>query len=296
MADSRTQAVVFLCWAMLLAGAGLSVLGLLRSLLRYRHWRTVSREDDGDIVIGDGRLAAGQAITLAPGERMLSSDPSGVIDGQIESITRKHCVLALDSGSGLRKPAAWSRAGAMITVSATAASEIYRFTARIRDVQTMSGRLRLIVSRPPILSCIQRRKHARVRLQVPASFERIDASDCGAIHATVRDISGGGLRAEIGGILRMHELDAMLVQYQPGTTVRIALPFPALPRNAILARVRSSGRAVTAGGLTLQVACEFLPMPEWEQEIVIRHVFQFQREQLRTGKMRRHDCQPGFSQ
>ena len=47
------------------------------------------------------------------------------------------------------------------------------------------------------------------------------------------------------------------------------------------------------GGLTLQVACQFLPMPSWEQELVIQHVFQLQREQLQTDKMRRNGHQSG---
>jgi c-di-GMP-binding flagellar brake protein YcgR len=323
MSDA-SQGMVFLYWGMLVAGAGLSSFGLVRGLARYRDSRLANVDDEGEIVIGDGRLDVGQSLVVAPRARGRPMDPLGAVSGRIESIGRKYYVLALDTevpaqvarmatavvlgdqNDPLIDRAIWPCAGAMVTVSVTAAAEIYRFSGKIYDVQTTARGIRLFVSRPAVLARIQRRNHARVNLTVPATFERVSMpqSRSGAsgvridapVHGTVRNISGGGLHAQIGGVLRIHELDTMLRLFQPETTVRIGLPIPTLPRNALFARVRSAGRAVVAGGLTLQVACEFLPMPAWEQEIVIQHVFQFQREQLRNIRMRRHGSQPGFYQ
>ncbi len=327
MSDARAQSIVVLCSSMMLAGAGLSGFGLFRALARYRDWRSACQGDDGDIVIGDGRLEVGQGLILAVGTRMLPGDPSGVAHGSIVEISRKHCVIVLEApesgcswidagpvppqgsrearGDALR----WPGNGAEITVSVTAATAIYRFTARVRDVRRASDGLRIIFSRPGILTRIQRRKHARVGLDVPATFERVRSPQAPSgrgevrangrspiLHGAVRDMSGGGLRAHIGGVLRLQEIDTLLRLFQPEATVRVGLPFPALPGSAVLARVRSSGRAVTVGGLTVQVALEFLPMPAWERELIVQHVFQLQREQLRGAKLRRHDSQPGLCQ
>ena len=315
----------------MLAGAGLSGFGLFRALARYRDWRSACHDDEGDIVIGDGRLEVGQALVLAPGTRMAPADRGAcprLVQGSIVEISRKHCVIELDgrtrdrfyavdcpSISGETQGGAhqdfdpWPSPGAEVTVTVTAASAVYRFTARLRDVRPTPCGLRLIVARPHILARVQRRKHARVGLDLPATFERVRSPQSSGgmgddpatrrspiLHGAVRDMSGGGLRAHVGGVLRLNEIDALLRMFQPEATVRISLPIPALPRNAVFARVRTCGRAVTAGGLTVQVALEFLPMPIWEQEIVIQHVFQLQREQLRTAKMRRHDGQPGLCQ
>ena len=345
MSDSRTQAIVLLYWTMLLSGAALSGFGLCHKLVRYREWRLADRNDEGEIVFGDDRIGVGLSVTLAPGERVLDADSGGVAAGRVVSISGKNLVIALDpeaaglfAGDGANEattrraganrtacspPIAggWAAAeqcryfpevrqliGSRVTVTAVGQSEIYRFAARVRDVRFTDGSARVFLARPTVLTRIQRRRHARVRLSVPATFERVWPSDSdlnsgvaashvsAPRHGTVRDLSGGGLRAQLGGVLRIHELDAMLGLYQPGSTVRIGLPFPALSRNSVVARICSSERAVTVGGLTLQVACEFLPMPTWEQEIVIQHVFRLQREQFRTEKMRRHGSEPGVRQ
>jgi c-di-GMP-binding flagellar brake protein YcgR len=327
MSDTHTQSIVFLYWGMLMAGAGLSILGIVRGLAKYRDWWLAAVEDEGDIVIGNGQLEVGQTLILAPGDRSQPADPVGVISGQIESIGPKYYVLALDTelpdrskerADGIHfgghsdfdiDPAARYCAGAMVTVRVTAATEIFRFTTKIQDVQATADGTRLFVSRPRVLARIQRRRHVRVNLNVPATFERVSTallrqaeSGMGAVrmhaplHGTVRNISSGGLHAQIGGVLRIHELDMMLGLFQPESTVCIGLPIPSLPRNAVLARVRSAGRAATHGGLTLQVTVEFLPMSAWDQKIINEHVVQFQREQLRDKKMRRHGSQPGICQ
>ena len=322
--------------SMLLAGAGITCFGLVRSLSRYTSWRIENARDEGEIVLGDDPLQVGQALRLAPGARTLTTDPPGPFDGAIAEITRKHCVIELmglsphsltayrlaapgvagasdgsEDPSLWQQPASeesplWPQPGAEVTVTVTAHSELYRFTTRVKDVQAAPSGVRVFLGRPPFLVRIQRRRSARTRLCLPATFE-LAASPAAAsapvahpagtlLHGTVKDLSAGGLRADIGGVSRLAELDRLLATFRPGSTVRIALPFPALRRDALLARVRSAGRGVTRGGLTAQITCEFLPMPHWEQEILVQQVFELQRSELRAAKMRRHDGQPGLSQ
>jgi len=314
MSDVRMQSMVVLYWSMLAAGAGLSSLGLIRSITKFRDWRSASPEDDGEIVIGDGRLVIGQSVAVTPGAREAASAPGESVAGMITDISRSHCVLTLDRGqiasrafqnlpgepkiasSSNRSDNDWRR-GDQISVTVTAASELFRFSARIRDVISASNGTRLVVSRPSILVRIQRRRHARVQLSVPATIERawmLDEANgqrvahgiCTTppVHGTVRDLSGGGLKAHVGGVAGLQQIDTLLQLFHPECTVRIRLPIPSLPEGAVLARIISSDRAVTSGGLTVSVACEFLPMPPWEQELVIQQVFQFQRENKRASR------------
>jgi c-di-GMP-binding flagellar brake protein YcgR len=326
MSDVPTQSMVVLYWSMLAAGAGLSSLGLFRSYARFRDWRPASQEDAGEIVLGDGRIAVGQSVVVAAPTRDPATDPGSSAAGSITELTRSNCVLTLDDvvhaslplhgnlGAPLASAGAdgsgsyWKR-GAQVSVTVTAASELYRFSARIRDVISHSNGIRLVISRPAFLVRIQRRKHARVPLAVPATIEHAwmlpDARGSSAapiirtsspIHGTVRDLSGGGFRAHIGGASGLQQIDTLLKVFQPESTVRVRLPIPTLPDGAVLARIVSSGRAVTSGGLTVAIACEFLPMPPWEQEIVIQHVFQFQREMSKARKMGQYGGQSGLRQ
>jgi c-di-GMP-binding flagellar brake protein YcgR len=326
MSDVRTQSMVILYWSMLASGAGLSGLGLIRSVARFRERRSLLPEDGGEYVIGDGRLAAGQSIVVAPGIRGFAGDPAGVTSGMVADMSRNQCVLALDSEPPLDNCApescissfrgerpnglagGWTR-GAQVTVSVTASSEIYRFSSRIRDVVAGPNGTRIVVARPSFLVRIQRRKHARVPFAVPATIEREWTSpdspsdtdhralhSTAPIHGTVRDLSGGGLQAHVGGVMGLRQLDSLLRLFQPESTVRVRLPIAGLPQSALLARVVASRRAVTAGGLTLSIACEFLPMPNWERELVIQHVFQCQRELSKNRKAVPHGGQSGLRQ
>ena len=159
--------------------------------------------------------------------------------------------------------------------------------------------IRIVLARPSMLIRNQRRKFARAELNVPATFEYVcsphrstersgarSIQSSNILHGTVRDISGGGLRAHVGGVLGIREMDAVLDLFRPESTVRVRLPLPSLQRNAVLARVLSSARAATAGGLTIQLSCEFLPMAAWEQDIVNEHVLQFQKQQGHSVKLR----------
>ncbi len=312
----------------MLAGAGLSGFGLFRSLARYRGWRTAAEQYEGEIVIGDGRLKVGLPLVLSMGRQRVPDNSAGSGTGSIVEITAKHYVIELDDPlpdlrqalggmqaacrlqSGARLESLFRPPpGTEVTVSVSTTTAVYQFTGRVRDLRPSVVGIRIIVARPSILARIQRRKHARAEFHAPATFKRVQSgkSSAGAgnghaliygpsYHGSVRDMSGGGLRAQIGGVMSLKEIEALLAQFQPDETVRIGLPIPALSGSAVLARVRTSGKAVTIGGLTVQVAFEYLSMPEWEREAVIQYVFELQREKMRSAKTRQHDGQPGICQ
>lgn len=312
MSDSPAQTIVALYWGMVVAGAGLSGFGICRRLSRYQQLRDADCGDETEIVIGDSLLRVGQHVTIATGIRVPERDLSSAVDGRIGTISRRHCVIEIEPefaiGSPRPRPLA-SRPlhgpynglnrGDSIMVTLTFAQEAYRFTARVRELQVDAGAARLVVTRPGTLARLQRRRYVRAALNAPATFERhwqtraaaprnsSDASPSGGIvHGSVQDISGGGLRANVGGVLSLHELDRLLDLFPPDAAIRVCLPFPALDRNAVLARIRTAKRTAVRGGLTLQVTCEFLPLQRWEQEIVIRHVSEILDEYARTGSCR----------
>ena len=328
MSDARAQSIVVLYWSMMLAGAGLSGFGLFRSLTRYHGWRSAAEQYEGEIVIGDGRLKVGLPLALSMGRQRVPDNSVGSGTGSIVEVTAKHYVIELDdpipdlrqalggpqasyhgeNGTGI-KSLLRSQPGAEVTVSVSTPTAVYQFSACVRDVRPSVVGIRIIVARPSVLARIQRRKHARAEFHSPATFERIQSGRTSAgagsdrmlvygpsYHGTVRDMSGGGLRAQIGGVMSLRNIESLLAQFQPDETVRIGLPIPALSGSAVLARVRSSGKAVTLGGLTVQVAFEYLSMPEWEREALIQYVFELQREKMRTAKTRQHDGQPGICQ
>jgi c-di-GMP-binding flagellar brake protein YcgR len=320
MSGVSTPGLASLFWVMLIAGAALAGFGLLRSIVRWRDWKCADRYDDSEVVFGDIELEVGQSASIAPSERTLAGDSPGDISATITALSRKQCVLLLERETDLVDSYAESCGarpliGETVIVSVTGKTALYRFTSRVRDIRVIykpDGGVdhSLVVSRPIWLSRVQRRQHARVDLKLPVTFERVWSQfsegssptstqplQTGTpMHGSVHNLSGGGLRAQIGGILGLQELDHLLKLFAPETTVRLRLPWSALPENALLARVRTCERAASRGGLTLQVTCEFLPMPAWEQELVISYVFRLQRERLKKGEMQRYDRQSSVYQ
>jgi c-di-GMP-binding flagellar brake protein YcgR len=100
-------------------------------------------------------------------------------------------------------------------------------------------------------------------------------------HATLLDLSGGGLRAEIGAAMGVREAAEMCDAFPTDTLIKVRLPFCTLSDTPMLARIRSVEKIAARGGLGIRLACEFLPMAPWEQEIIIHEVFLAQREQMR---------------
>jgi hypothetical protein len=306
MAGSETQILVWGFWGVLIAGAGLSGIGLWRSVVRFRQWKRASSGLEGEIMLGDQALRAGQPVAFYPDDPEQSR--SEALCGQIREIQRKTLILTLDAMPAEPRRAAFAdtlRPGSPLGVTAvvivTGETALYRFSARVVDVRadsTRPGSLRLTLSRPLWLARIQRRQHVRVAMPIPATFERVgesfpetgplvpaksaSAAPSLPLHAAILDLSGGGLRAEVGRAMGAREAALLVEAFVPGTLVSVRLPLPALSDAVLLARVRTCERTAVRGGLGVRLACQFLPMPHWEQEMLIHHIFRAQNEQLKT--------------
>ncbi|HLJ54589.1 MAG TPA: PilZ domain-containing protein [Chthonomonadaceae bacterium] len=278
------QAIEVLCWGMMLAGAGLSGFGLLRSLARYRYFGPDGRAD-GEVVIGDRDLCPRQGLTVErdPG----NGDAAGAAwQGSVLEITAGHLVIDIEWHVGPVVCCADQRflRGDRISVNVNGSAAVYRFSGTIQDtLRTPSGQ-RIYLARPATITRLQRRRHHRVALEMPATFRAIEpgalnaagpASHCAAgdvLHGTVRDLSGGGLRADVGGPLGLREIDSLLRTFAPARAVSVRLACDDLEGGALLGRVCSSTRAAMHGGLTVRIALEFMPMASREHEAVLRQV------------------------
>lgn len=303
MSGEKGQIVGWIFWSVLTAGAGCSCVGLTRSVLRFRQWKQATAELEGEIVLGDRALQAGQTITVSIYDPQANDGEA--IRGQICAIQKKTLTLTLEAAfsEGHFQDEGVSRrfaVGATVVVTVTGERALYRFTARVGDMRADAVNARqslLTVVRPLWLGRIQRRQHVRVAMPIPATFERAThyTSEGGSIqrakpgpaegymplHGSVIDLSAGGLMAEVGSALGAKEAAKLVEAFVPGTILRVRLPLPALS-DSLLARVRSCERAVSRGGLGVRLACQFLPMSHCDQEMLVHHIFRAQKDLLRT--------------
>jgi c-di-GMP-binding flagellar brake protein YcgR len=168
------------------------------------------------------------------------------------------------------------KAGQSLLLTVTGDRALYRFAGNVRDVREdgeRSGKRLLIVSLPPMVSRIQRRRFPRHALALPITVTSAERSTDRPQHGTIIDISTGGARMELGNVLTVSEATRLVETYRVGTLLRLRLPLPTLPPEGILARVCSCERTAQRGGLGVRVACEFLPMPEWDAELMLSALF-----------------------
>ena len=62
------KSIVYALWSVLTMGAGLVCLGLFRDTRRFRQWRRIRAEQEGEIVLGDRALRVGQAVQISTGD------------------------------------------------------------------------------------------------------------------------------------------------------------------------------------------------------------------------------------
>ena len=299
MVGSGAQYVFWVFWCLLIVGASLSSFGLWRSAVRFRSWKWATTELEGEIVLGDKALQPHQLVSV-----QLDDDREGnasQLCGQIIEIRGQTITLTLDPPLAdplpLNEPDAqqlpWI--GSYILVTVTGDGALLRFRARVGDIReqtSKAGQRLLTVPRPIWLARIQRRHHVRVPVSLPATLERavgfsgesdrlfpaklIHLDNHLPMHAEILDLSGGGLRANVGRVMGAEDAAQLVEAFGPGTVLRIRLPLPALSDSALLARVRACERVAARGGLGVRVACQFLPMGTSEQEMLIHHIFRAQ--------------------
>ncbi len=270
-------------WGALLAGAGLACFGLLRDGKRFREWRRLRAEQAGEIVFSERALKVGQAVQIRD-----AANPDALRHATLCAIEKRTLRLRLERQPVHTRTETPQR-GATLRLMIAGDGAIFRLETPVLDVAPCAekrGECLVMVKRPTWLARIQRRSHVRIPLALPASFEFAHPTDRlterTAQHGTIIDLSGGGLCADIGGALGLRDSAELLARLQPGVILRVRLPIPALSDPA-LARICLSERAAARGGLGVRVACEFLPMPPWEQDLIVQRLFRQQRE-ARSGR------------
>ncbi|HZP80867.1 MAG TPA: PilZ domain-containing protein [Chthonomonadaceae bacterium] len=283
-----------LIWGLLLAGLALVFGDLARNTLRFFQWRGLRAYHEGEIVRNtDTLLQTGQPAALTAAFHADSRPEAGALPAVVAATDKTTLALAaepvFEPVARAPHPADWPKLGATVFVTVTGADALYRFQTRVRDsrpdVQKPTLRI-LSVERPTFLARIQRRQHVRAPMSLPASFVCATDAQRNPLtrlpqHGTVVELSAGGFQAQIGGVLSLSESDEVVQAFAPGVVVRVTLSPPGLAQSPLLARVRVCNKIAVRGGLGVRVACEFLPMAPWEQELIVQHIFRDQRERLR---------------
>jgi c-di-GMP-binding flagellar brake protein YcgR len=288
---------VWLFWAMMIGGACLCLVGFWRSYDRFWHWRQVRAIYEGALVPATGSLPTGREVTLRPYAPAEAHDYAPTLAALVTVSGKRTLTLTLDAPlAPAQKPntlpplPAWLTLGATITAEFTDTDARYRFSARVQDVHANQGTLTLALAMPRWMEREQRRRDFRVPLPLPATFECTEGyapfADNQTItlppqHGTLVNLSVGGLCADLAGGASPRHAAQLLECYRPDTILRVRLPIPALSSQSVLVRVRKCERVAVRGGMGVRMACVFLAMPVWEQELVAQTVFEAQRQLLR---------------
>ena len=309
----------WLVWGMLLGGAGLVLASLRQASERFWYWKQARQMAAGEVAPAGEALSIGQRCCVMPGEANIAQGasfmPAGKnqgmasafestfgegMTGRIVGIQRGVLLLLLEPETITREEEQWQEkrcpveVGQALTVQITGGSELFRFTAPVRSVQTdpeQPFKMQVTVKLPFWLARIQRRQHVRASIHSGVTLQTASASNTGSVsgetlRGTVRDLSGGGLCLELDTAQRPDTLARLCAQWYEGALVECRLNVPLLRENAVPLRIHSCERIVVRGGLGLRIRGEFAHMPAWQQETLINMVFQAQRQQLRQNAPR----------
>ena len=283
-----------------ITGLGLIFAGCFRDWRRWRLWKFIRRNHDGDIVPGDFALSAGQTITLTLNNATFENPVCTAFLLGIEPDTlrlRTEHDPNLRSDSPTVKTLSELKPGTVLTAEVVGRDGLYRFSSLVRQVvkgSNYAGERLIVLPRPPFLARVQRRQHFRAPFVMPATFFLVSSekflseksasqiADAIPLHGTLLDLSAGGFCADLGSPMGTHETSELLARLGTGTFLRVRLPIPAF-HEPLLARIVCAVRGVQRGGLSVRVACEFLTMEGWQREGIISHLFRLQREQRRAS-------------
>ena len=228
---------------------------------------------------------------------LMGNDPPTVrgVIGRVVEQRRGLLVFALESDEITPSPVSSvtryaPNVGDMLTLLATGASEMYRFEAKTQAVHpdpNAPNRTLVTVKLQFWLARIQRRQHVRASVQAGATLrpavsgDKITGNRAESVRCLLLDLSGGGLRLEVANTHSPHAIARLCAALPSGSVVDVALDLPLLRGETLRVRVKSCQRVVARGGLALRLRGEFVRLPAYQQEIIISHVFQAQRECLR---------------
>ncbi len=286
------RVIIVLIWLALASGAALSLMGLMQNSRKYSEWKRLKELHDGDILPVDDRLKLGANGTIQPISNSEGKSACSIYT-QLTSLDAKSMVISAERDSTVIQhdnsilDELGVSSGNQVNLTLTASNALFRLHTRVLSCEPdlqKQGKFTIRLARPFWMVRIQRRKHVRVPLKADALFDHAEVVDPvpDPIMGQIVDLSGGGVRVDVGRPCSPNEAAELLERYEPGTVLRFRLGLPAFRGTALLARVCTRQRTAIKGGLGVQIACEFMPMASWEQELLISHVFRAEREMLKS--------------
>ncbi len=284
-------------WGMLIAGGALSLAGLARSYERFWHWRQARALYHGEMIAAAERLKRGQEISVSSHTQCTGHENHRRLLARVTDVSGRSLTLALDESpdlpltmreGGVPLPP-WMKLGATVDGIFTNEDARYRFETTIQDARAVGCHWLLTLAVPRWLEREQRRRYFRVALSLPATFECTDGYQCGANrtiaapppqHGALINLSAGGLCADLMCGESPIRAAQLMEQFTPDSILRVRLPIAALSSQSVLVRVRQCNTVIVRGGLGVRIACVFLSMPSWEQELIAQKVHAVQSEQL----------------
>jgi len=292
---------VYILWGTLGAGFLLSLIGLRHSSERFWHWRRVRQIHAGEIIAAEGALEVGQEAALLPASLPVDATENALYSASIVEVG-KQIVLRLErevietlAQVDALRPTPGALAGVPLAVQIRGASALYRFEALVCRVDSdktgQKTHCLVTLKRPLWLARIQRRNYLRTQLTLPVDFQlmtetaggKLACAGCAPVSGTLIDLSGGGLCANVGSGAAPSGAAAMMRNYPPGSILLVRHSLPLLSQTPLYVRVLKRDTVIVRGGLGMQIACAFLPMKSWEQDILVQQVFRAHREQLRSA-------------
>jgi c-di-GMP-binding flagellar brake protein YcgR len=269
--------------------------GLWRDLDRFRQWRSLRHDHDSEVVLGDRAMQIGQMALLTAANRANCPRFEGTLVTHVDSIGFHSIRLAVASG-GDADPE-WPPVGATVRVTFPSSDALYRCSLIVvsnRPSADEPDERQIVVSRPAWLARVQRRKHFRMPIRMRAAVERVtmlsSAGEQLLRQASTPEeapqrrwpfdlvnISAGGVLGKIP--CELEDEEKAFEAGEPGAVVRVILPIPGLAETPLLARVLTRKRIDSAA---VQLACEFMPMASWEQDLLVQFMFSEQRKILHT--------------
>jgi c-di-GMP-binding flagellar brake protein YcgR len=272
--------------------------GLWRDIDRFRQWRSVRKDHDSEIVLGDRAMQIGQMAILTAANRANCPRFDGTLVTHVESIGLHSIRLLVASGG--EEDQLWPPVGATVRVTFPSSDALYRCSLLVsghKPPSEESDFRRLTVSRPAWLARVQRRKHFRMPIRMRAGIERVTMltsvgerllrQTASAEELPPRrwqfdliNISAGGVLGTIpcGPDAEGETFEAV----EPGALVRVSLAIPGLAETPLVARILTRKSINGTEGASIRLACEFMPMASWEQDLLVQFIFSAQRKTLQA--------------
>ncbi len=277
------QEIIIFCS---LTGGGIfTIAGLSSTFRRFKEWNSVRYEMDGQIVPAEHILNSGTPVLLFPASETAARKRKAII----VRMNRRTIELGLETPATTRlhaaaeeHPPSWQKHGSSVKIEIQREDALYTLSAQVQDLRMEDHEWNIQITRPFWACRVQRRQNVRVKMTLPIALEKVDEAGTTQRprHSMLHDLSAGGFCTDMYCSASPEDVASCMIEYAPGTPLRVRLPLPGLKGTALMARVLAVRRISVPGGVGARLACGFLALEEWEQEQIIHSVFEQQREQL----------------